>query len=357
MTASPSTSSTPLRVLAWPAFANKRGNPYTALLYEPMTALRVQVEEFTLGRLLTGTYDIIHVHWPDGLFVRRDAWKALAGGTVLLALLWLARRRGAQLVWTVHNLGAHESHHPRLEQIFWQGFVRQVDGFISLSAAGLDAIEARFPDLADRPRWIVPHGSYRERYPAPAAPAEARHRLELSDDDVVLVHVGFIRPYKNVPHLVRTFHAVTAPTMRLLIAGQPASASLRDEIAAAARGDARIRLHVGYVPDAQLADYLASADLVVLPYAEILNSGTALLALSFNRPVLVPARGAMQELQQDIGADWVRTYTGPLTPEDIQHAAAWARQTPRAAEAPLDRRAWPHLARQTVDAYRALLAS
>ncbi|ARA92988.1 hypothetical protein AWN76_007335 [Rhodothermaceae bacterium RA] len=200
-----------------------------------------------------------------------------------------------------------------------------------------------------RPARLLPH------HVPPAAPtAEARKRLGLPVADTVLLHVGFIRPYKNVPHLIRTFRRLPESGMRLLIGGQPATAALRAEIEAAARGDARIALDLGFLPAEQLTDYVAAADLVVLPYAEILNSGTALLALSLNRPVLVPALGALLELRDEVGPAWVQTYTGTLSPEVLRQAATWARDTPRPAEAPLSRRAWPHLARQTVEAYRWL---
>ena len=53
----------------------------------------------------------------------------------------------------------------------------------------------------------------------------------------------------------------------------------------------------------------------MLPFSDIMHSGSAILALSFNKPVLVPARGSLPELQALVGTDWVRTYVGELTPE------------------------------------------
>jgi beta-1,4-mannosyltransferase len=43
---------------------------------------------------------------------------------------------------------------------------------------------------------------------------------------------------------------------------------------------------------------MRAADLIALPYKEILNSGSAILALSFDRPILVPAAGALAELSE-----------------------------------------------------------
>jgi hypothetical protein len=92
----------------------------------------------------------------------------------------------------------------------------------------------------------------------------------------------------------------------------------------------------------------------VLPYRDILNSGSALLALSLNRPVLVPRRGALAELQQQVGEAWVRCYDGDLTAETLVDAIAWARETPREPEAPLHAFAWPSIARAHQLAYRSL---
>jgi glycosyltransferase involved in cell wall biosynthesis len=100
---------------------------------------------------------------------------------------------------------------------------------------------------------------------------------------------------------------------------------------------------------------LGAADLIVLPYDHILQSGTALLALSFDRPVLVPDRGAMSELQAEVGAEWVRTYEGDLTADTLAHAMDWAETAIRSERAPLDDREWPRLARQTEQLYRRVL--
>jgi len=100
---------------------------------------------------------------------------------------------------------------------------------------------------------------------------------------------------------------------------------------------------------------MGAADLVVLPYEDILHSGSALLALSFDRPVLVPARGAMDELRRDVGTNWVYTYDPPLRPTDLHAALDAARTAPRAERAPLEDRSWPRLAEKTVALYDRVL--
>lgn len=345
-----------MTVLAWPAFENTTGNPYNRLLYEAVEREGVTVEEFTLQNTVTGGHHLWHVHWPDDFLSRASPLEAATYVGAELALMALARARGTRLVWTIHDLGPHESHHPWLERIFWRLFVPMVDGFITLSAHAHEAALRRFPRLRRVPSAVVPHGHYRPAYPAPVPRSDARAALHLPPDAPVVAFVGRIRPYKNVEQLIAAFRAWDMADARLLITGNPSSDPLRRSIADAAAGDDRIRLDLRFVPDAEIPLVLGAADLVALPYSHILHSGSALLALSFDRPVLIPERGAMNELQQHVGTDWVRTHPVPLAADALADAVRWAQSTPRSDRAPLDDLDWDVLARQTVALYRRVCA-
>ena len=269
----------------------------------------------------------------------------------------MARLRGTKVVWTAHDLGPHESYHEGLETEFWRWFPNLVDGLISLSESGLKQARHQFPELRDVPSRVVPHGHYRPAYPEPDDQAEARASMGLHRDAPVLLYVGRIRPYKNVPHLVRNFRHWSSPDARLIIAGEPSSRQMAESIQMSGQADSRIRLDLRFLPEATVVQYLAASNVVVLPYDHILHSGTALLALSFNRPVMVPARGAMQDLRRRIGRDWVYTYEGLLSPKTLRDGVRWALNTDRPNEAPLGDLEWSVLARQTVDLYRETLSA
>ena len=107
------------------------------------------------------------------------------------------------------------------------------------------------------------------------------------------------------------------------------------------------------MPDAEVARTVCAADLMVLPFSQILNSGSALLALSFNVPILVPAQGTLIELAELVGPEWVRTYPDTLTPEILADALQWAAQ-PRPTPAPLDHFDWDSSGKATADFLRAI---
>jgi len=340
-----------VNILAWPAFDNKTGNPYTALLYENVEQYGVTVDEFGIRTALRGGYDLWHVHWPDDFLSYTSPVTAALYVLAELLLMAGARARGARLVWTIHDLGPHEDRHPWLTSTFWALFLPMVDGYITLSGHARKAALRRFPRLRDVPGAVVPHGHYRPAYPAAVPKETARRRMGLASEGSVAVYVGRIRPYKNVPRLVRAVRALDDEAIRLVVAGNPSSRDLERRIREEARGDVRIHLDLRFIPDERIPLVLGAADLVVLPYRDILHSGSALLALSFDRPVLVPDAGAMAELQAEMGDEWVYTYEGTLTPDTLTAALRDGQTEERARRPPLEGRSWDTLARETVALY------
>ncbi len=349
-----------MRVASWPGPSTAMGNPYVRLLIAALEDEGASVVDFSPRSV--PSCDIVHVHWPEWVLDAPRRPAALARIIRLLGALARARRRGARLVWTVHNLGAHDSAGGRFG---WSGFTRQVDGFISLTEAAVEPARSRFPPLADVPGFVIPHGHYRDAYPNTVSRSEARSSLDLPPSATVGLFLGQVRRYKNVPALLRTFARVGArddgagrdqaardgADHRLIVAGRPANDALRQECVAAGGDDPRLQLRLDFVPPHEVQYLMAAADVVILPYRETLNSGAALLALSFDRPVLAPAAGAFVDLERRLGADWVRTYDGELDPAMLEAAL---QTPPPVGPAPLDDFSWPEIARLTLAAYTTL---
>jgi beta-1,4-mannosyltransferase len=341
-----------MQILAMPAFRTKRENPYNWLLYAAIQEMGLRVDEFSHGQLLRHRYNVWHLHWPETPLNHPNRLKAIIKLTLFFVQIAIAKQRGVKLIWTVHNLKSHEGYYPKIEQWFWQQFTQHLDGFISLSQTGLAAAKDRFPALRDKPGFVVPHSHYRGAYGHNISRAQARTELGLDPDDQVLLFFGRIRAYKNVPRLIEVFRQIKGDRIRLVIAGRP-EASDRQQLEHLAQSEPRLQLHLDFIDQDRAQVFFQAADLVVLPYREILNSGTALLALSFDCPVLVPDRGAMGELQDLVGHDWVSTFNGDLSAVALQDAVDWSQQQ-RSETAPLAEFEGSRLAQMTLEAYRAI---
>ncbi|HBB30735.1 MAG TPA: group 1 glycosyl transferase [Cyanobacteria bacterium UBA8803] len=344
-----------MKIIAWPAYRNKHENPYTYLLYWHMRQYGILVEEASGSNLLHQYYDIFHVHWPIEFTLKyhnHNLFTALVRSISLLGLIDWMRARGTRVVWTFHDEQPRDIPYRKLVAWLESRFMYRVDGYISLSQIGKARAEELFPILKERPNAIVPHGHYREVYSNEVSLEFARSQLEIPQDHRLIVFFGQIRPYKNVPLLIRIFRELSPDKWMLAIVGRPSTPEIQREVLELCENDPKIKLFLGLIPDKKVQIYLNASDLIVLPFQEILNSGSTLLALSFNRPVLVPRKGVMAELQAQVGKDWIRTYPGELTTEVLWETLAWVVHTPRSPQAPLDELDWSRLSWKTLEAYK-----
>jgi glycosyltransferase involved in cell wall biosynthesis len=159
-----------------------------------------------------------------------------------------------------------------------------------------------------------------------------------------------------VPVLIREFRSLSDPDTARLIAGRLLDDNVRADVERAAGGDPRVRLHLGYVDDDAVQHFMRAADIVLLPYAESSNSFVALLALSFDRPILAPAIGGFPEVAVAVGPSWVRLYEGPLSAESLRDALSWSAGERHDGESPdLDSFSWPTVGAATVAVYREVV--
>ena len=265
--------------------------------------------------------DILLVHWAERVFAKSaNRWQAMAG---IWRLLRAARRRPEmRLVWMVHNIAPHDAR--PFQRLVWPAYTaalaRRADGFLTLAPDTVDQVRRALPGLAAKPELGLWHPAYPDAGLAAAEQAEARRSFGFSPGELVLGYCGQISPYKGLEELVAAFGRAPSARLRLLLAGlprrdRPRANALFGAIESAARADPRIVLRLEDLTPAAFRDSLGACDVVVAPLRDYLHSGSIVHALSAGRPVLTPATPFSKSYQALLGADWVRLYDGPLTPD------------------------------------------
>jgi len=351
-----------LRVLAWPAHSNQKDNPYNHILYNFIEKEGVPVSEYTFGaRSFNMLMDfkrfkeikIFHMHWPRNIIVGNSYTRVLFNFSILYSLILLLKLSGKKVVWTVHNLDPHEKNYNAIRKLLNRVLYRHVDGFISLNEDGVSAIEQRMTKQSQSIKFI-PHLHYQHYYPNTISREEARKALTIPDDKFVFLFLGQIRRYKNILGFVKAFNELKSENKYLLIAGK-VHHEVEKELEEAIEGVRDIKLFPAFVKDEDLQVYLNAADLVVTPYNQIFNSGSVFLNLSFGKPTLAPALGAIPEIQQTVGSQWITTYEGPLSSEHLEKAMNAVTSQPMGAKPAIDSFDPQYVANETLTFYQSLL--
>ena len=276
--------------------------------------------------------DVVHFQWLSVQPVDVGLLRAFAAPTVLTAHDVLPRepRGGRELMRTAQR---------RL--------YRAVDAVVVHSEHGRRRL---VDEVGLDPARIhaIPHGVL----PLPeggSLPGELRD----TGEPVVLL-AGLLRPYKGIDVLLEAWRGMTGA--QLWIAGLPRMdpGPLRR---AAAAGDG-VSLVERFVTDPELGALLRRADLVVLPYREIDQSGVLFAALAAGRPLVLSAVGGFPEVAATGAAALVPPGDAPQLRVTLEGLLAdgvarrgMAAAAVRAAEGPY---AWGPIARAHLDLYAAL---
>jgi len=146
---------------------------------------------------------------------------------------------------------------------------------------------------------VVQHGFDRVLPPDLRRRAEWRAEAGIPADAKVLLFFGNVARYKGLDILLESFRTTgTDDQIHLIIAGRCRDSELRKEIQAQIESHPfRTRIHWfdGFVPEEALPALVHGADLLVLPYRHIDQSGVVFLALSAGLPVVASDVGSIKD--------------------------------------------------------------
>ena len=235
--------------------------------------------------------DILSLDWIHQYSVSPSVWVSLVKSAVFCVDVLIVRYiLGKKLVWTIHNLQHHEPR-PRKIEAWISRFFAQKCTRIRLLGKGIEEhVCERFGVNRDR-IVVIPEGSYIGWYPDVTNQTEARAKLQLAENQKIWLYLGNLRPYKGVEDLIEAFQKLKPTHTQLLIAGNPYQKEYAAGLQKLAGQSPDIHLKMETVADSDLQYYFHSADLVVLPFRHVLNSGTVLLAMGFSKAVVAPASG------------------------------------------------------------------
>jgi len=267
--------------------------------------------------------DVAHFHWPSFQYARIGRLSAINGFFRWTAILLAMRMRGIKIVWSAHNLMPHDRSTLPFLDVWARKLLIGISSkiFVHGEHARRKLVE-RFPD-AEQKTCIIPHGNFVGYYPLGESKRVLREQLGIAQSSMVYLFIGLCKPYKNLQELILQFNRLEGD-VALIIAGKFQDREYEALIRSTAASDNRIKIYSGYIPDGEMHRYLTACDAVVAPYRETLTSGTAMLAMSFGRPVISVAIGHLL----DVVTPEVGELYDPAKPGALTQALQAIRQRP-----------------------------
>ena len=268
--------------------------------------------------------NVLHIHFFQLFYAEKNGHANILKVCKFAFNLVYARLLGFRVVFTLHDLAPTYWLNPKWADRLGHYFARKLPQRVIVHCeTAKHLLESKYKRRHGI--YLVNHPHYINAYQNDISKDEARLHIGVTNQDhFIFTFFGGIRPNKGVEDLIRAFRKLKNEDYQLVIAGavnKPASYS--QYLQALAGGDRRIKFHFRFIPDEEIQYYLKSADVVVLPFAKILISGSAILSLSFGRPLIAPRMGCLPELLES-GAGWLYE---PGNVEDLSSKMAEAALT------------------------------
>lgn len=274
-------------------------------------------------------------------------------------------RRGVKVVYTAHDI-----YHPERKNLGNTSarFYREVNAIIANAAENKQQILKYF-SINDKKIDVIIPGTLLQ-YTGNAAPlspdlkAKARRHLGLPEDIPAILFFGYIREYKGLQVLLDAFFQLhrEGESLNLIIAGESAEPFGRYQkvIDASSYSDA-VQTFLQYIPENEVSDYFLAADVVVLPYRRIFQSGIVHVAYAHARPIIASDVGGLNEVIEEGRSGFLVPPANPGKLASriktlIHDNELRSNMGERAYHLSQEKYSWCGIAEKTLEVYRSLLS-
>lgn len=202
--------------------------------------------------------------------------------------LILSKLLGMKVVYTIHDVVSNLEKNKQNKRLI-NFALKFSDKILTHNHFSKKQMQDLF-DCQDEDIGIIPHGNYIPFIKLEKNQEFSRQYLGISKNKKVLLFFGMIKRVKGLEILLSALQKVVKyhPDILLVIAGKTWEGNFKiyQEIIDKYNLNRFCLVRDKYIPSEQVNHYFAAADLVVLPYKRISQSGVLMMAVSYRKAVL-----------------------------------------------------------------------
>ncbi len=196
-----------------------------------------------------------------------------------LFIIKLAKFHGLIVIGTLHDINAFDK---KANKLVEKKCINFLDGIIVHNQSSLNSLNKK--QKLKSSIKIIPHGNYLPFLD------KTKFKSLKNDDKLKLLFFGQIKKVKGLKTLLEAMKILKDADQKieLVIAGKAWKSDLNvyTELISKLNISEIVKTNFSYIPDSEVSNYFNSADLIVLPYTKIYQSGVLLLSMSYGKPVI-----------------------------------------------------------------------
>lgn len=247
-------------------------------------------------------WKVIHLHWLSPFVIPiKNNYIRYFSSLYILSFLIILKLLRFKLVWTLHEIMPHEKefHNDKSIRSIISKFS---DAKIFHTKSALQ--EAKILGFDTTNSVIIPHGNFKNSYKNKISRKKARKILNINNDTFVFLFFGLIKSYKGIDTLLITFEKLLKnnKNVKLIIAGKCVDIELKTLVTNYKnKYPSYIDTYLYHIRDDEVELFFNATNIVTLPFKRNTTSGSAILAMSFGKPIIAPLLGNMKDLPQNVG--------------------------------------------------------
>lgn len=241
-------------------------------------------------------YTILHYHWLEF-----QNLKALLGMPYKLICIALYKLFGGSIVWTVHNLTPHDKKYLKLHTSIHRWMAKRAS-IIHVHSTSAVSIVSEYLNIEKTKIVILKH----PQFPSEELSKDEAQEQFLSNygdgknslESPVFLIFGGISEYKGIREIIDIL-STQEKDFSLIIAGyvKIGQEALHNFIIDKTIDDQRVTYVPTFIPEEHYPSLLHNSDVCIFNYDEILTSGGVEMALAYQKKIIAPNLGCLQDLK------------------------------------------------------------